>query len=339
LLLAIVLTCVPRPAAAQGADDPAYRKTTDEAVREFEAGHWEEARALFKRAHEISPNARTLRGMGMAAFEMRMYVQAIRELDAALREQRKALDAELRAQVQQLMDKAREFVGRVRLVLDPPQAKVLIDGKEPQLEADGSVLLDVGTHVIGATADRCKPTNMRLAVEGGMDQGVRVALEPLLGVDPVVPAIDANHPPPASATNPPPGEAPPPRAEPAPQAAGGSNLITFAWVALAGAGAFGIASGVFKLVSDGQYKDTMALCQQHCSDQQINDSGVKTSDMLTTVFLGVAAASGATAIVLFAVGASSGGGSVEAHTSSQHAPRAAVSLHALPTGLVLKGKF
>jgi hypothetical protein len=275
----------------------------------------------------------------MAAFEMRMYVQAIRELDGAVREQRKPLDAELRAQVQQLIDKAREFVGRVKLVLDPPVAKMLIDGKEPQLEPDGSVLLDVGTHVIGATADRYKPTNMRLSVEGGMDQSVRVALEPLLGVDPVVPAIDANHPPPVPTANPPPGEAPPPAPAPAPRAATSSNLTTYAWIAVASAGAFGIASGVFKIVGDGQYKDLRDSCKQSCSEVEINGSGVKTSDMLTTVFLGLAAASGATAIVLFAVSAGSGGGEVEAHTSRQRKARAAVSLHPMPTGFVLRGKF
>src|SRR6188508_389327 len=92
---AVLLTArlvLPGGASAQAADDAAYRASVDEAVAEFSAGHWEEARTLFKRAHERQPNARTLRGMGMAAFEMRMYVTAIRELEAALRDARKPLD-------------------------------------------------------------------------------------------------------------------------------------------------------------------------------------------------------------------------------------------------------
>jgi nitrogen fixation-related uncharacterized protein len=273
--------------------------------------------------------------MGMAAFEMRMYVQAIRELDAALKEPRKALDAELRAQVQQLIDKANEFVGRVKLVLDPAEAKPLIDGKEPALEADGTVLLDVGTHVISATADHYKPTNLRLAVEGGMDQAVRVALEPLLAVQPIVPAIDASHPPPVAT---PVSEAPPPTSAATPHEAEASNLGTYAVIALAGAGAFGIASAVFWLVGNGQYNDLKSTCGHKCSDKQIDDSGVKTSDLLTDVFLGVAAASAVTGGVLFAISAGQGG----EHESSAQSPArdgVSVSLHAAPTGVALRGKF
>jgi hypothetical protein len=328
--------CVgPRAIAQQAVDEQAYRQTTDEAVREFEAGHWEEARALFKRAHEISPNARTLRGMGMAAFELRMYVQAIRELDAALREQRKPLDAELRAHVQQLMDKAREFVGRVKPVLDPPDAKLLIDGREPMLETDGSVLLDVGTHVISASADHYKPSNVRLAVEGGTDQVLRVPLEPLLAVQAVVPALDSEHPLPAPSQGPAPSPSPQPATTPPPNQ--DSNLGTYAFIALAGAGAFGIASGVFWLVGDGQYKTAHASCPKNdCPEPQL--SSIKTSDILTNVFLGLAAASGVTAGVLFAINAGSGGERDSAPKSSATAPMT-VAFHATPTGVLLKGQF
>src|SRR5262245_44240118 len=75
-------------AQASGGDAAAYRSAVDDAVSEFAAGRFEEARALFKRAHQLSPNARTLRGLGMTAFELRAYVQAIRELRAALADTR-----------------------------------------------------------------------------------------------------------------------------------------------------------------------------------------------------------------------------------------------------------
>jgi hypothetical protein len=331
------LLCAPCHVRAQSADEQAYRQTTDEAVREFDAGHWEEARALFKRAHEISPSARTLRGMGMAAFEMRMYVQAIRELDASLREPRKPLDADLRTQVQQLIAKARGFVGHVKLVLEPAEAKPLIDGREPESEPDGSVFLDVGTHVISATAEGHKPTNLRLRVEGGMDQAVRVALEPLLAVQPMVPALDAlqSAPPPqpsvVSAAVQKPSGRPPAR----------GDFGTSAWIALAGAGGFGIASGVFWLVGEGQYKDLKdpkTGCSPNCSEQQISDSGVKTSDLLTDVFLGLAAVSGLASGVLFAIDA---GRSGEHDALAREQPSSAVSLslHVAPSGAALKGAF
>jgi len=319
---------------AQAAENPAYRQTVDDAVREFAAGHFEEARALFKRAHELSPNARTLRGMGMAAYELRMYVSAMRELDAALNDQRKPLDAELRAQVQQLMDKAREFVGRVTLVLQPKEAKPLMDGKDPQLEPDGSILLDVGTHVVGATADGYKPSNVRFNVEGDSEQTVRVSLEPLLALQAGVAPIDASKPLEPAANKPAPVENKP--AAPPPER---GHLGTYGWIALAGAGAFGIASGVVWLVGDSKYKDLKdpkTGCAPDCTSQQV--SPVKTTDLLTNVFLGAAIASAVTGGVLLAIDASSGGGE---KSSAQHGrpERASLSLRAGPTAFELRGTF
>jgi hypothetical protein len=322
----------PRARAQAEAEDPGYRQTVDDAVREFAAGHWEEARALFKRAHDVSPNARTLRGMGMAAFELRMYVQAMRELDASLHDPRKPLDAELRAQVEQLMAKSREFAGRVTLVLQPPEAKPLIDGKELQSEPDGSVLLDVGTHVISATANGYKSTNIRFNVEGGSDQAVRVALEPLLALQPMVPAIDAAHPP----AQPPKPSEPPKTATPAVRHE--QSLAPYAWVALASAGAFGIASGVFWIVGEGQYKDLNTSCAPGCSPQQIDGSGVKTSDLLTNVFLGAAAVSAVTSGVLFAIDAARSGEHDSLARRSEKGG-ATLALHPGPTGVSLRGTF
>jgi opacity protein-like surface antigen len=318
----------PADSAAQNtaANDQAYRVTIDDAVREFDAGHWEEARALFKRANELSPNARTLRGMGMAAFELRMYVQAIRELDAALRETRKPLAGEMRASVEQLKVKAREFVGRVQLVLEPPEAKVLVDGKEPQLEPDGTVLLDVGTHVIAATADGYKSTNLRLGVEGGMDEAVRVPLEPLLAMQTSVPAMDPDHPPPLTpeaATE----TKPPPKAE-------DSHLDTIGWITLAAAAGFGVASGVtYFVVGGSKYDHLKTTCHTQCSDQKINASGIRTMDTLSTVFLVTASAAAVTSGVLFLIYSSS----EQAPAAQAEAPH--VSLAVAPTGMTLRGQF
>jgi len=43
------------PPAAEPADDPAYKKAIDEGLAEYDARRFEEARILFRRAHEISP--------------------------------------------------------------------------------------------------------------------------------------------------------------------------------------------------------------------------------------------------------------------------------------------
>jgi tetratricopeptide (TPR) repeat protein len=322
-VLAAAIVTPPASASAQDANDAAYRAAIDDAVQEFSAGRWAEARTLFKRAHELSPNARTLRGMGMAAFEMRLYVQAKRELEAALRDTRKPLEGELRAHVERLILKAGAFVGRVQPAVEPPEGKLLIDGREPVLEPDGSVLLDVGRHVISATLDGYKPSNVRLSVEGGSDQVVRVPLEPLLASAPAVPAIDPGQPP------------APPHAEPAvkpqpatPVPAAESNLDTFAWIALAAAAASGVTAGVvYFAVGDNQYGDLESSCGTTCTEREISDSGIKTTDALTNVFVGLAVVSGLTSGVLFAVHASQGD------------EQDSLAIDAGPGGVALRGRF
>src|SRR5688572_7254192 len=57
-------------------ENPDYKRAVEEALKEYGLGHFEEARSLFRRAHGIYPNARTLRGLGMVEFELRHYVRA-----------------------------------------------------------------------------------------------------------------------------------------------------------------------------------------------------------------------------------------------------------------------
>jgi len=326
VLLIASVAAPPRASAQPAANDGAYRATVDEAVREFGAGRFEEARALFKRAHELSPNARTLRGLGMTAYELRAYVQAIRELQASLDDKQKPLEGELRAKVELLLDKARKFVGVLRLELDPRNASVLIDGKPPTFEDDGTLLLDAGTHVISATAPKHKATNVRVLVEGDTKQIVRVPLESTEFQQSMIAPIDAEKV--ASEEE---RKETTPLTEPPAQASEGQSTATQTWaiVTLVGAGAFGATAAAFWLVGDGQYEDLKESCMSGCSDAQIDDSGVKTSDMLTNVFLGLSAASLAASGVLFIVSASDSGEGT--------APQAALRIG--PLGATVSGSF
>src|SRR4051794_16670861 len=88
-LLLCVVACLSRSAGARAQADGAaeaseYRELIEQALSEFKHKNWPEARVLFRRAHELSPNARTLRGMGVVSYEMRDYVHAVLELSSAL---------------------------------------------------------------------------------------------------------------------------------------------------------------------------------------------------------------------------------------------------------------
>jgi hypothetical protein len=161
------------------ADDPSYRKAIKEGLAEYDALHFEEARSLFRRAHEISPSARTFRGMGMASFELRDYVSAVRNLSAALRDQRKPLSAEQRRRAQDLLDRSRAFVDVCALKVSPRNARVIVDGHAPEFEPDGTLLFGFGLHTVEVSAQAMEIRSLTLNVHGGERRELSVKLAPM----------------------------------------------------------------------------------------------------------------------------------------------------------------
>lgn len=165
------------PSASQDAPSQEYRSAITEALAEFDAGRYEEARALFLRAHAIEPNARTARGIANCAFEVSDYVSAIVFFEEALASDRRPLDARMRQQAEQLLSRARTFVGRVELVVSPPTATVLVDGRAPTMR-DGAILLNQGDHEIRIEAEGLVSEVRHVRVEAAAPVEMEVALAP-----------------------------------------------------------------------------------------------------------------------------------------------------------------
>ncbi|HKU41958.1 MAG TPA: tetratricopeptide repeat protein, partial [Polyangiales bacterium] len=149
-------TALPQMAAAQGrgsGEDAEYRSVIEEALAEFNRGNWEEAAALFERAHRLNPSARTLRGMGLTAYEARRYVDATRHLSEALTETRRPLTPQQREEVTQTLDRARRFIAHLRLRIGPASARVTINGREAEPDAKGDVATDPGLLDVEISAD------------------------------------------------------------------------------------------------------------------------------------------------------------------------------------------
>jgi len=174
-----LLITLPTGALAQSAaaEPPGYREAIDEAIAEYAAGRYPEARALFMRAHTLQPSARTLRGLGMAEFELRNYVEAARMLQQALSSQERTLDGDLRTATQALLTRAQGFVGRYALVLTPPSLKLSINNVPARLEPDGTLMLSIGDHALRAEADGYLPVSHTLRVNGGENTTLNISLE------------------------------------------------------------------------------------------------------------------------------------------------------------------
>jgi hypothetical protein len=189
-LLALAFLFAPRPAEAQEAalsetvatESPEYSVAIDAALSDFQARRWNEARTHFREAHALSPNARTLRGIGMASFEMADYPAAFDALDAALVNGERPLTDEQRVQVTELRERAHALFGRFTIPACA-DARVLVDdvpivpsGAWP--EGTGEVSLGLGAHSVLMRRARGTDTvssRTRLEVAGG-ESGVALEL-------------------------------------------------------------------------------------------------------------------------------------------------------------------
>ena len=182
-LSCVLLLLAPRSALAQGDDEgpePAgYRAAIDAAVQEHELNHFAESREHFAQAHALLPNARTLRGLGVADFELRHYVDAVRELEAALAAPAKRLQVSLRADTEALLARARGYVGETQLSLDPPDATLRVDGVPTSLGAEARLMLEVGDHELEISASGRVTQRRTVRVQGQQTSELHVTLPTL----------------------------------------------------------------------------------------------------------------------------------------------------------------
>lgn len=164
--------------SAKGGAPPGYDETIEAALQEFEAGNFAESRAQFLKAHGIFPNARTLRALGKAEYELKNYREASSYLTQALESRVRPLTPDQRAETQRLLEAARGYVGHYAIAVRPPDAKVLLDGTAISLGSDGQLALNVGDHTLAVEAEGYLPERRKLRVTGGGREHLLIELKP-----------------------------------------------------------------------------------------------------------------------------------------------------------------
>lgn len=150
-----------------------YRDLISKGLQEYQLGHWSEARVFFADAHAIWPNARTFRGLGMACYEARNYVEAIGFIEQALSNQTQPLTPKLAEEARHILEQARRFVSELRLEVEPRNAVVMLDDKP--LPREGRPLLDPGEHQLDISAPGYRSVHRTVVAQGG--QPVHLHLE------------------------------------------------------------------------------------------------------------------------------------------------------------------
>lgn len=239
----------PSPSAADGDEPPArYQELVDRALAESAAGRWDEARATFREAHALFPNARTLRGIGVVAFEVRDYVDTVRNLRLALAEPRRALTDEQRREAEGLLQRALSLVARYDTSALPDDATIVVDGQPTKVDERHELLVSVGEHTVEVHAGS-RTAEARLRVRGGEMEPLPVVLEATpapgsTGVTPMLVESDTVPPPESGAPR------PDPRAS---SETSGSRVGPI--VTMAGGGALLVAGVVLFLVGQGDISE------------------------------------------------------------------------------------
>jgi len=156
-----------------------YRPLIDEAVREYEARHFEEARSLFARAVAVQASARAYRGLGMAEFELRNYLDSADSLEKSLSTKIRPIEGELRAETERLLTRARSFLARFVVVVQPREAAVLLDGNPANLSQVGELLVPVGDHQLEFRAEGFVSERQVRKINGGEQEQLVVLLKPV----------------------------------------------------------------------------------------------------------------------------------------------------------------
>jgi hypothetical protein len=205
--------------------DAKYAKLVADAVSAFDSGKYRESRALLADAHQMRPNARTLRGMGLAAFEDGRYSLAVLDLEGSLAETRQPMSGTQRKEVEQLRSQADALTARYNVHGLPPDGVLRVDGEEPVWDTKRLLLIDQGTHTVTLTVNAGEIRSWSVRAQGGttsdFDLGPPPSAAVLASEDSEAPAPSLIEPPASPAA---------PASEPTPT--GISN--TWAYAAFAG---------------------------------------------------------------------------------------------------------
>jgi hypothetical protein len=177
LRVVMVLTFAANVSSAARAEDSAeYKQAIRLGSAEFEAGNYAEARSQFTRAHSASPNARTFRALGMVEFELKNYGESIEYLKGSLASQVRPLEPKQREEAELLLSRARGYVARLSVEIDPAVATVLLDGVPVKLDQGGTLVVKVGDHVLEFRAPGRLAEKRALKVSGGEERSLHVVL-------------------------------------------------------------------------------------------------------------------------------------------------------------------
>lgn len=161
-----------------------YKDLVREGMLKYTRGQWDEARGYFLKAHELAPNARTLRGLALVGYDSRQFASAIDYAEQSLAHPVQPLNDKMKEELKKLIDQAQDQVARAELITTPADAELRVDGVPVQRRSDGTVWLDPGTHELTVSAPGYFPESRRLELTEQQRTQLAIALTSRTAAEP-----------------------------------------------------------------------------------------------------------------------------------------------------------
>jgi hypothetical protein len=233
------LSLLARVGSTQPSDDEAHRAAYREGYAAIQAKKWDQAYAIFQRLWRDTPTYDVALHLGHAEFNLGKNRDAAEHLAFGIAHLPPGEGKELVDSSRRALDRVKQEIGTLTIIVDRTGAAVRIDGK-PQgtTPVDSEIFVDPGDHVIDATLAGYQTATQNFQTARGDQQTIVLKLD-------VLPVTSA-----AAATDTPPP--PPPQAS---YQGGGPSARTIALIVGAGVTvAAGVTSLVFVLKSNSASK-------------------------------------------------------------------------------------
>jgi len=185
----LMLVCARALAAPPPTAAPVSAAKLGEARLHFQQGvalykdqNFDAALAEFQGAYAISGEPVVLYDLGLTQKALFRYGEAIETLEKYLSDSAahgQVIAKARRAEVEQIVAEMKSLLADVTLVVKPPEAAVLVDGRAVTLGIEGIVKLAAGSHVVEASAPDHVADRRTLTIVAGTPQTVALTLAPV----------------------------------------------------------------------------------------------------------------------------------------------------------------
>jgi hypothetical protein len=227
--LLAALTFATYSAAAQeppvSSEEQARRQAYERAHDAFAAGNFQVAHEIFSKLWKERPTYDIAGFLGQTELQLKRYRDAAEHISFSLRNWPPRERLELLARVREGLSLAKRHVGALRLSVQPPGARIAIDGRMAAVSpADFELYVEPGTHTLSVELEGHETVTRSLDVAAGQEQALELVLNEQ-NPRPEVSPIPTPAPPSAAPLPPPDASVERSRPSPAVLAFGGATIL------------------------------------------------------------------------------------------------------------------